>query len=719
MRFRLTYFFWILMLAFGLMILVVAAQVLTKQNINGLKIGNKEAVHTFTINNRLQELVNLSFALNSEVLSSKSKASRTSLIDSLNMLGYNSAVLQKINNSGTAAAGFQKLNDFISKQVENSMDIIQSDNFIAKQDSFQKLKIADSVYAAALLLQKKLESNLQSTLNNNTDKSSFLSAYNKVLAIIAIAAVLILCTIIINRHLRQVQLIKQLEAATAAAEKSAAIKDQFLANMSHEIRTPLNAIKGFSQLLSKTNLNEEQRKYTEIINDSSGNLLYIVNDILDISKIEAGKLRINNKEFDIRKILQTTEQLFALQAIQKNLTYSQQVDAEIPDKLWGDPDRLLQILINLISNGLKFTQQGFVKTTVSIQERNDTKVWLCFVIEDTGVGIPPNKQEEVFKRFEQLQPTREALVQGTGLGLSIVKSLATLMDGGITLESEFGKGSTFKVVLPFVIVKEDANNKPKPTLIGNNSQLVFSGSKVLVAEDNKVNQLLITSLLQHYRIHLTIVENGEAALEAVQNDTFDLILMDIQMPVMDGYTATQALREKWNIQTPIVAMTAFVLPGEDEKCRAYGMNDYLAKPIDTVLLEQLLKKYLGSNLNTTKKPNAEQIDFILDLSGGDKGMAIRILSQVKEEISPVKNNLLQLMNTQDVKGIKALLHSMVSSFSPLGVNSNIMKVIADCRKRVETKEPNYNTILQDCIQALDGVGADVNQAIKTVENLNE
>jgi signal transduction histidine kinase/DNA-binding response OmpR family regulator len=707
------------MLAFGLMILVVAAQVLTKQNINGLKIGNKEAVHTFTINNRLQELVNLSFALNSEVLSSKSKASRTSLIDSLNMLGYNSAVLQKINNSGTAAAGFQKLNDFISKQVENSMDIIQADNFIAKQDSFQKLKIADSVYAAALLLQKKLESNLQSTLNNNTDKSSFLSAYNKVLAIIAIAAVLILCTIIINRHLRQVQLIKQLEAATAAAEKSAAIKDQFLANMSHEIRTPLNAIKGFSQLLSKTNLNEEQRKYTEIINDSSGNLLYIVNDILDISKIEAGKLRINNKEFDIRKILQTTEQLFALQAIQKNLTYSQQVDAEIPDKLWGDPDRLLQILINLISNGLKFTQQGFVKTTVSIQERNDTKVWLCFVIEDTGVGIPPNKQEEVFKRFEQLQPTREALVQGTGLGLSIVKSLATLMDGGITLESEFGKGSTFKVVLPFVIVKEDANNKPKPTLIGNNSQLVFSGSKVLVAEDNKVNQLLITSLLQHYRIHLTIVENGEAALEAVQNDTFDLILMDIQMPVMDGYTATQALREKWNIQTPIVAMTAFVLPGEDEKCRAYGMNDYLAKPIDTILLEQLLKKYLGSNLKTTIKPNTEQIDFILDLSGGDKGMAIRILSQVKEEISPVKNNLLQLMNTQDVKGIKALLHSMVSSFSPLGVNSNIMKVIADCRKRVETKEPNYNTILQDCIQALDGVGADVNQAIKTVENLSE
>jgi CheY-like chemotaxis protein len=285
------------------------------------------------------------------------------------------------------------------------------------------------------------------------------------------------------------------------------------------------------------------------------------------------------------------------------------------------------------------------------------------------------------------------------------------MDGTVELESQYGKGSTFKVILPFVIVKEENLSKPETVRLHTNGQLHFSGSNVLIAEDNKVNQLLISSLLQQYNIWLKIVENGEQVIEAVSNEKFDLILMDLQMPVMDGYTATHIVREKLYVNTPIVAMTAFVLPGENEKCYAAGMNDYLSKPIDTAQLEQLLKKYLGIKKANLSANTNEQVDFILDLSGGDKGMATRILSQVREEVPSVIEKLTSLQNTNDADAIKRMLHSMVSTFSPLGGNSTIMQVITDCRKRLEGKAPDYFIILQDCINSLDGVSAEITDSI--------
>ncbi len=721
MKPRIGYFFWILVLAFGLMILVVAAQLLTKRNISGLKKGNKEAVITFTINNRLQDLVNLSFELETKITNSGNRAyNKQSLTDSLTMLGYNGSVLEQINLNDEMTARFKKLNGFINHQIESSLGVLQNSGTSKPQqiDSLRKLQVADSVYVTALGIQKYLENDLQSTLNNNTAASSRLTAYNRTLAIIAIGAVLILGTIIINRHLRQVQLIAALETATAVAKKSAQIKEQFLANMSHEIRTPLNAIKGFSRLMAQTPMSREQQQYAGIINDASSSLIHIVNDILDISKIEAGKLRIEQKEFDLGKILQTVEYIFLTAATEKELDYSQHIKDNVPLQLKGDPERLSQILINLINNGIKFTPTGYVNIVVSVQKEEKEKVWIRFQVEDSGVGIPADKQDKIFQRFEQLDTNNEKVIQGTGLGLSIVKSLTELMGGDITVVSEYGKGSVFKVLLPFEKLAADvsADKAGKTDFI---PAYYYTGASVLVVEDNKVNQLLLKHTLAGLDVITEIVSNGQEALDAISKKKFDLILLDIQMPVMDGYATIASLRKNNNTTTPVVAMTAYAMPGEKEKCLAAGMNDYLAKPIDFPQLISVLEKFLQPGKATEKKSgiSPEEADnFLLLLAGGDKNIVRRILEEIKQEIPHTVAKLEQVQSTKNFAELNSICHHMISTFSPMGNETAIMKNIQQLRNAGNEKENNSNTLrLITVLQnELTGLGYELKEKIDSM-----
>ena len=696
MKPRIGYFFWILMLAFGLMMLVVAAQLLTKRNINGLKKGNRDAVITFTINNRLQDLVNLCFELETKVTNTANLVpGRQSLTDSLTMLGYNASVLEQINLTEEVTTRFKKLNSFINQQIESSLEVLQNNGTARLKgiDTLRKMQIADSVYATALAIQKYLEKDLQATLSNNTEASTRLTAYNRTLAIIAITAVLILGTIIINRHLRQMQLISALEKATAAAQKLAMIKDQFLANMSHEIRTPLNAIKGFSRLIAQTPLSREQQQYTSIINDASGSLIHIVNDILDISKIEAGKLRIETKEFNLGKILQTVEHLFLNAAAEKQLEYSQFISENVPLHLKGDPERLSQILINLINNGIKFTSTGYVHTIVSLKKEGKDIVWIEFEIKDSGTGIPADKQEKIFQRFEQLDTGNDNITQGTGLGLSIVKSLTVLMGGSISVSSEYGKGSIFKAELPFE--KTDVSfvdeKKMKPDIIPS---YYYTGASVLVVEDNRVNQLLLKHTLASLDIAAEIVSNGQEALDATAKINFDLILMDIQMPVMDGYATMKAMRQHAQVKTPVVAMTAYAMPGEKEKVLAAGMNDYLAKPVDFEELVSLLEKYLrrGKEKKSAVVVSATAGDeFLLQLAGGDKNIARRILEQIKEEIPDTIAKLEAIKINNDFNELDKICHYMISTFSPMGNETIIMEKIHQLQN--ERHQANNNVVL--------------------------
>jgi signal transduction histidine kinase/DNA-binding response OmpR family regulator len=715
MKTRYGYYIWILSLAVGLMLLILAAQVFTNQNINGLQTGNKEAAVTFTINNRLQEIVNTSFALVGRVTKQNniSKNNIAPVKDSLAVMGYNASVLKKLNLDSATTFHFTRFNDLIARQLAisyNAIDALENGNAEKNKliaDSLLSLKISDSIYNTAIDIQKGLEKKLQATLGLTTEASLRLSTLNKMLALIAIAAILILGTIIINRHLRQTGLIKDLEIANAAVQKSASIKEQFLANMSHEIRTPLNAIKGFSRLMLQTPLNSEQHKFADIIENSSNNLLHLVNDILDISKIEAGKMMVEQREFDIKRMLHTLESMFMNTAIEKKLQFTWHIGNEVPQYLNGDPDRLYQILINIISNAIKYTPAGFVTLSVVRTLETHDKITLDFIIADSGIGIPADKQGVIFERFQQVSNSPESLQKGTGLGLAIVKNLALLLGGSVKVESAEGKGSVFTISLPFTKIADLTNN-----VVANDDQkdepIEFYDARVLVAEDNKVNQLLITHILKQVGIEPVIRENGLEIISMLEEEEFDLLLLDIQMPVMDGYKTCAAIREK-NKTLPIIAMTAYVMLGEKEKCIAAGMNDYLAKPLKETELQKVLQKYLHQRVkkNVPLINRSEQDNFLLDLAGGHRDMAAIILSQVKEEIPVEIKKLDKIIADKNIAELPALCHHLISSISPLGNHSKAMDYITDIQKAISEKND---------IEKIINLAGELKEELATIEN---
>ncbi len=706
MKTRFGYYFWILSLTVVLLLLILAAQVFTIKTIRGLKSGNQEAAVIFTINNRLQEIVNTAAVLEARVATeSTDKYYMQAINDSLAAMGYNVSVLQQLNVDTETRKNFIELNKFISRQVAMSFKVMEAtesgDEILKKRfaDSLASLHAGDSIYQTAINIEKGLEARLKNTFNSNTEASQKLSTLNKIFALIAITAILILGTIIISRYRRQVSLIKALEKANDEVKKSAIIKEQFLANMSHEIRTPLNAIKGFSRLLKQTALDKEQQKFSDIIEDSSNNLLSLVNDILDIAKIEAGKMTVEQKEFDLKRMMHTLEAMFFNTAKEKQLDFSWQIDEGVPQFLQGDPDRIYQILVNLVSNAFRCTNKGFVKVSVSKSLENAKEIALQFRVEDSGMGIPLKKQEIIFERFQQAGNSEEHIQKGTGLGLAIVKDIAALLGGSILLKSTEGEGSVFTVQLPFIknVVEE---NKGRALKVTDNPVVTFSGAKVLVAEDNNVNRILIATLLKQYGIEPAIKENGKDVLEVLKNQQFNLLLLDIQMPVLDGYKTCIAIRETGNA-LPVVAMTAYVMDAEKEKCRAAGMNGYLAKPLDEGELKNILLKYLKAFITPAEQPGEIHTNhFLLQLAGGDEKMAEIILNQVKKEIPGEIEKLKKIIEEENISALPAVCHYLISSISPLGNNSRAMQKIIGLQKMISEKE-NEREIINSTAGLID------------------
>ncbi|MBL7702546.1 MAG: response regulator [Ferruginibacter sp.] len=705
MKKHIGYNFWILSLTVVLMLLIMAAQMFTIKNLRGLKTGNQEAAVIFTINNRLQEIVNTAAVLETRMIRNELTRNKTKpVIDSLVSLGYNGSVLEKLNVDSSTSGNFLKLNQLIRRQVAVSFKIVEAadsgDGGLKKQyvDSLAGLMLSDSIYKAAINIEKGLEARLKNTFSRNTEASQKLSALNKIFAIIALAAILILGTIIINRHLRQVSLIRQLEKANEEVKKSALIKDQFLANMSHEIRTPLNAIKGFSRLLHQTPLNQEQQKFSEIIEDSSNNLLNLVNDILDIAKIEAGKMVVEAKEFDLKRMLQTLESMFMNTAREKQLEFSWQIADGVPQFLHGDADRIYQVLVNLVSNAFKFTEKGFIKINVFKQAESDEEISLQFCVQDSGIGIPLKQHDLIFERFQQAGSPQESMQKGTGLGLAIVKNIAALLGGSVAVSSTEGKGAVFTVTLPF---KKEVTEVTSGKGFGadDDTPIKFTGAKVLIAEDNQVNQLLITALLRQYGIDPVIKENGAEVLEILKTQQFDLLLLDIQMPLLDGYKTCIAIRQTENM-LPVIAMTAYVMEAEKEKCKAAGMNGYLAKPLDGLELRNALKKYLAAFMLPGGGQNTIKVNpYLLQLAGGDEQIASVILNQIKDELPAEINKLKKVISEKNTGALPAVCHHLISSISPLGNNSSAMQKIT-ALQQLKASEAG-NTILENAAEVID------------------
>lgn len=468
--------------------------------------------------------------------------------------------------------------------------------------------------------------------------------------------------------------LEELHKAKQEVEKSLKVKEQFLANMSHEIRTPMNAIIGFTNLLLKTELKPENKQYLNAIKISGENLLVIINDILDFSKLELGKIMIESIPFKITQLTSTVIDLMLPKAIEKNIKISSAIDENIPETLLGDPTRLNQILINLVGNAIKFTEEGGVKINISLINETKEDVGVHFSVIDTGIGIPPESIEKIFEGFTQASNDTTRKYGGTGLGLTITKQLIELQGGAISVVSKINNGSTFSFSLKFKRndIKNPGNSEEEED---QKEKFLLEKVRVLLVEDNLFNQMLAEKVLENWHCAVEIAENGLIAVQKVESNQFDVILMDIQLPEMDGYQATSYIRNKMaapKCNVPIIAMTAHAFAEEIEKCHRFGMDDYISKPFDeNKLYEKILKvlqKKEPKNLNVSqikleKIKNFSELVTKVKSVHSDSKFILKLISIFLNQTPPLLNSLKASIDNKDWKSVKILIHRIKPSVS--------------------------------------------------------
>ena len=523
---------------------------------------------------------------------------------------------------------------------------------------------------------------------------------------------------------------EHLKKAKQLAEETSMIKEQFLANMSHEIRTPMNGIIGLTHILLNTELNEEQTGYMKSIKISSDNLLVIINDILDFSKIEAGRLNFEKIPFSINDISLNSFALFKAKADEKKLSLISEIDPNIPALLCGDPTRLSQILNNLIGNAIKFTEHGEVTVRILLRSKRKQDVTLDIEIKDTGIGIAKDSLDTIFDSFTQASSDTTRKFGGTGLGLTIVKSLIELQGGTIGVKSKTGEGTTFFFHLSFEIATQETIVLK---VIETETRDSLSHLKILVAEDNAINQMIVKKILKDWGVNAECANNGRIAIEKLQVTHFDLILMDIQMPEMDGYTATQKIRNELKEpfrSIPIMAMTAHAVPTEKQKCFDLGMNEYISKPFNP---QDLKKKIIALSLqskriqpeqkllqveNTDSKNETEEkksfqkkeltiensvsiskvernptegkinLCYLKEIADGNDSFIIEMIEMFLEKTPEALEKMTSSMLQQNWEEVRLIAHRIKPSFVYMGL-SETQKVLAEiemCNESINERE---------------------------------
>lgn len=619
------------------------------------------------------------------------------------LLGEEAEIDKKIEICDCLTSAYKNLGDF-EKAIKN-MEISQtlSSGIIKlgaakelQKTEFEKQLLADSLTNVAIRHQLEM-THEEELRKNNTKKNIFTFLIIIILIFGGLWSRL--------RYIRRTNI--QLEKAKNLAEESEQMKQQFLANMSHEIRTPMNAVLGITNLVLDTSLSVKQKKYLNALKSSSLNLLSIINDILDISKLEAGKMEIEHIPFDLDLIIEDVINTLRYKAEEKGLQIEFSEGKDVPKVIIGDPGRLNQILLNLCGNAIKFTEKGKIK--IEIQKIPNSDAHLEFKITDTGIGINKVQINKLFDAFEQEDISISRKYGGTGLGLAISKTLIELQKGEINVKSEVGIGSEFTFNIPYLLGK-----KEDLIVLNENDQNEFSilkGIRILIAEDNELNQMVINDTLENLieDVTISIVENGKEAIEMLENNDYDIILMDVQMPVVNGLEATKYIRKKMKgnkKNIPIIALTASVLKSDTNKCIDVGMNAIVPKPFRRIELLTALRSYYSNGQKTEiskelkvdpkvveDTPVGDKItdlDFLINFCDSDK-LRIKKYIDMYLDLTPINiEKIRSYFENENYQALSLVIHSMKAHYNFMGMSST--RVLANEIEELILKDSDSNLI---------------------------